>query len=169
ELLVVIAIISVLMGLLLPAVQKAREAASRISCANNLKQIGLAMHMYHNDNECLPPSRLPIDIPINANTNPVLWPTGRATWAVLLLPYLEQENLHRQWNLAGMYYDQNAVARTTAVKSFFCPTRRSPGSGTSLSISGDMPSWLPPGAPHYPGALGDYAVVVDRSGSDFAT
>src|SRR5262249_22226167 len=106
---------------------------------------------------------------INASGNPVLWPTGRATWAVLILPYLEQENLHRQWNLAGMYYDQNAVARTTAGKSYFCPTRRRPGSGTPLSISGDVPRWVPPGAPHYPGALGDYAVVVDRSGSDFAT
>jgi prepilin-type N-terminal cleavage/methylation domain-containing protein len=168
ELLVVIAIISVLIGMLLPAVQKAREAAARISCANNLKQIGLAMHMHHNDHSRLPPSRLAIDIPINASGNPVYWPSGRATWAVLILPYLEQDNLYRQWDLGAMYYNQNAVARTTAVKGYFCPTRRS-SAAHAVSLAGDVPSWLPPGTPHYPGALGDYAVVVDRGGSDTPT
>src|SRR5713226_3851460 len=82
ELLVVIAIISILMGLLLPAVQKAREAASRISCANNLKQIGLAMHSYEGIHDRVPPSRLS---------------EGMATWLVLILPYVEQDNLYREW------------------------------------------------------------------------
>lgn len=164
ELLVVIAIISVLMGMLLPAVQKAREAASRISCTNNLKQIGLAMHMHHNDHERLPPSRLPVDY-VPASGGPVYWPTGKATWAVLILPYLEQDNLYRQWNLGGLYYDQTPIARTTPVKGYFCPSRRSAGGGSAASVFGDTPSWIT-GAAHYPGALGDYAVVVDRSGSD---
>jgi prepilin-type N-terminal cleavage/methylation domain-containing protein len=149
ELLVVIAIISVLIGMLLPAVQKAREAASRISCANNLKQIGLAMHMHHNDHDRLPPSRL---LP------------NRATWAVLILPYLEQDNLYHQWNLGGTYYQQNAVARTTSVKGYFCASRRTSVDG--LSISGDVLTMPDGQRVHFPGALADYAVVVDKSGHD---
>src|SRR5260221_12436354 len=78
ELLVVIAIISTLIGMLLPAVEKAREAAARISCANNLKQIGLAMHMYHTDQERLPPGRLT---------------GGRPAWALRIVPNVEQEHL----------------------------------------------------------------------------
>src|SRR5260221_13449051 len=150
ELLVVIAIISTLIGMLLPAVQKAREAAARISCANTLKQLGLAMHMYHTDQERLPPSRLT---------------GGRATWAVLMLPYLEQDNLYRQWTLGWPYYQQSPVARLSQVKGYFCPSRRAAGGATGASTSGDIPS-DGSSAVNMPGALGDYAVVVDRSGLD---
>jgi hypothetical protein len=139
-----------------------------MSCANNLKQIGLAMHMYHNDNEHLPPSRLPFyELIPGSGGVPTLWPTGTATWAVLIMPYLEQDNLYRQWNVSTLYYNQTPTAQMTAVKGYFCPTRRSPPNSTT-SISGDVPSWLP-GATHYPGALGDYAVVVDRTGADSVT
>ena len=150
ELLVVIAIISVLIGMLLPAVQKAREAAYRISCANNLKQIGLAMHLHHDNVGTLPPSRIAY---------------AYATWAVLIMPYLEQDNLYRQWNLSKTYYEQNNVARRTPVKVYFCPSRRSASDG--LSVSGDvLVIGNGPVTPHTPGALADYAVVVDRSGHD---
>ncbi len=149
ELLVVISIISVLMGLLLPAVQKAREAAARISCANNLKQIGLAMHSFENVHRRLPPSRL-------------LGPS--ATWAVLILPFMEQDNLYRQWDLRLTYYQQSIVARMTPVKSYFCPSRRDSNTPPGASTFGDTPSWQP-GA-HSPGALGDYAACVDLSGHD---
>jgi len=150
ELLVVIAIISTLIGMLLPAVQKVREAAARLSCANNLKQIGLAMHNHEGTVERLPPSRL----------------TGaRATWAVLILPYMEQDNLFRQWNIGAWYYSQSQIARQTPIKSYFCPSRRSPSGYASLSVNGDVPS-DGSSAVQVPGAIGDYAVVLDRSGRD---
>ncbi|OWK35589.1 DUF1559 domain-containing protein [Fimbriiglobus ruber] len=153
ELLVVIAIISTLIGMLLPAVQKAREAAARISCANNLKQLGLAALNQESTVGRLPPSRLGV---------------GSATWLVLLMPYMEQDNLYRQWNIGNLYYAQNTVARLTPVKGYFCPSRRTSSDSLSGSISGDTPSnpqWNIP-AGQYPGALGDYAAVIDASGTD---
>src|SRR4051794_19373712 len=96
ELLVVISIVSILVGLLLPAVQEAREAANRVSCANNLKQIGLAFQMYHHDYETLPPTRTS---------------DRGATWAVLILPYLEEQNLYREWDPGRTYYQQSDSAR----------------------------------------------------------
>src|SRR5438105_6043988 len=89
ELLVAIAIIGVLIGLLLPAVQKVREAARRAKCANNLKQIGLAFHQYLDSNDSLPPNG------VYAYSGSAIVPTS--PWSALsrILPYLEQENLFR--------------------------------------------------------------------------
>src|SRR3974390_461151 len=91
ELLVVIAIIAVLIGLLIPAVQKVREAASRLRCKNNLKQIGLAFHNYHAANECYPPGYQSQAASVDG---PGLGPGWG--WGAFLLPYLEQGNLYSQ-------------------------------------------------------------------------
>jgi prepilin-type N-terminal cleavage/methylation domain-containing protein len=97
ELLVVIAIIAILIGLLLPAVQKVREAANRAKCENNLKQIALACHSYHDANQAFPRSR------DTTNSNSTR-PPGYSTEIIPLLPFLEQGNLYQQlYNLAVAY------------------------------------------------------------------
>jgi prepilin-type N-terminal cleavage/methylation domain-containing protein/prepilin-type processing-associated H-X9-DG protein len=94
ELLVVIAIIAILIGLLLPAVQKIREAANRMSCTNNLKQLGLALHNYHETE-----GRFPLGGmmgPLGAMTGD--WGDDRGSWLVFILPFVEQDNLYRAIN-----------------------------------------------------------------------
>lgn len=139
ELLVVIAIIGVLVALLLPAVQAAREAARRTQCANNLKQFGLASQNFHDTFQYLPSSRI--------------WDHW-ATWAVQIMPYMEQGPLYDKWNIQDQYYNQPQTVRETHVKGLYCPTRRSPG---KVSSTGDVPDNGTPSGTHHSGALSDYA------------
>jgi prepilin-type N-terminal cleavage/methylation domain-containing protein/prepilin-type processing-associated H-X9-DG protein len=116
ELLVVIAILSILIGLLLPAVQKVREAAARMKCGNNLKQIGLACHSYHDALGSLPPGYLSlIHYTDGATDTSPGW-----GWAAFLLPYLEQDTLYRQINFAQAV--QESPASQVVLQMFLCPS-----------------------------------------------
>jgi len=97
ELLVVIAIIAILIGLLLPAIQKVREAAARMQCSNNLKQFGVALHSYHDNYTLLPPGGQFGTLNQNEQNNGD-WGSDQGTWYVHVLPYIEQEPLYRKLN-----------------------------------------------------------------------
>jgi prepilin-type N-terminal cleavage/methylation domain-containing protein/prepilin-type processing-associated H-X9-DG protein len=126
ELLVVIAIIAVLIGLLLPAVQKVREAANRAQCQNNLKQIGLGLHNYHDTYQ-----RFPTAFKLLPAPDPSVPFAGAARYGVsaftLILPYMEQDNLYQQINatraaLSPVNMPPGNPAYSTPIKTFLCPS-----------------------------------------------
>jgi prepilin-type N-terminal cleavage/methylation domain-containing protein len=141
ELLVVIAIISTLIALLLPAVQAARESARRIQCVNNLKQIGLALHQYHDVNLCLPPSYVQGSATATGTVDGVNFPdlgynnqNGWA-WGALIMPYIEQGNLFKKLNMdLPCWAPQNATAVQTQVSVFLCPSSSKPGGYDPYSV-----------------------------------
>ncbi len=141
ELLVVIAIIGILIALLLPAIQAARETARRGSCGNNLRQMGIALQSFHNDYKKLPPSR---------------YLNGYPTWFAIILPYVEQGNLANIFRLDQSYYSAvNKPARESVVAIFRCPSRAGADLVRESQASGGSANTL--------GAAGDYA---GNSGSD---
>jgi prepilin-type N-terminal cleavage/methylation domain-containing protein len=138
ELLVVIAIIAVLIGLLLPAVQKVREAAARIQCANNLKQWALAAHGYHDARDTFPPG---LNRDQGAPSTPTPDPTRRYSWCVVLLPFVEQGNLEQRWNYTDFNSNRGAAGSVAAtpVKLMVCPSDTIAGS--PIDNFSDLPRW----------------------------
>jgi prepilin-type N-terminal cleavage/methylation domain-containing protein len=153
ELLVVIAIIVTLMALLLPAVQKVRAASERVSCANNLKQIGLAIHQFHFQRQTLPPT--------------YVYKEGEVPWTVLILPLMDQQGAYIGWTpitTRHAFYQGPGTPpsvfnpdRTFQMTNYYCPSRRTPGRESAQDLN--------PGFTNAPatgggtGSLGDYVAV----------
>ncbi|MDR1141168.1 MAG: DUF1559 domain-containing protein, partial [Planctomycetaceae bacterium] len=179
ELLVVIAIIGVLIALLLPAVQAAREAAHRMQCTNNMKQYGIAVHNFHGSRNALPPATLGYlgtETPATTDAEK----QGRASFWVFILPYMEQQPLYdfiseksdsfrlglngtNLWNFAS---DTDADRQTYqerlgSVTTFLCPSRRSTaGSFIGRTDANDSDRVY--------GIQGDYAIVVGRRANNWS-
>lgn len=160
ELLVVITIIGLLIALLLPAVQQARAAARKAQCSNNLKQLTLATHGFHDINGAFPPARLVLDVPRASNDTGTLIGLDEPSWLVRLLPLLEQTALHQQWDEYQTYGLAPQSARNQALPVFLCPERHS----ADNAVIGDetvtilFPCGCPGGTQTVPGgAVADYA------------
>jgi prepilin-type processing-associated H-X9-DG protein/prepilin-type N-terminal cleavage/methylation domain-containing protein len=158
ELLVVIAIIGVLIALLLPAVQAAREAARRAQCTNNLKQIGLALHNYEQTVGCFPPGYVsavnptvtdPCDFD-QENQNSVDLGPGWA-WGSMILPQLEQQPVYNSINFSlSVAYHQNDTCSTTPLSVYLCPSDPGP---SVVPVLADPPD------PNNPGTYGGTTIV----------
>lgn len=165
ELLVVIAIIAILIGLLLPAVQKVREAAARLQCSNNLKQIGLAAHNYHSAYAVFPPGYEGPSPNIHYQNPPTLSPgwdtSGSPRWVgvlVFLLPYVEQDNIYKAMPIMSgssqtvWWANPNWTMAATVIKTFQCP---SDGSKQPSALA-RLHTYQPPGVQGAAGAVASY-------------
>jgi prepilin-type N-terminal cleavage/methylation domain-containing protein len=164
ELLVVIAIIAILIGLLLPAVQKVRDAAARIQCANNLKQLGLALHNFHDTNGYLPTAGSADGKPFSSGPWPI---AGEGTnWSIYLLPYIEQDNVYKRLTFNGDSgwtndqtqvvggYTSSALNNVTLINSTSLKLYRCPGDPKPPLIRNDS---------NVRDASGNEAILVNRN------
>jgi prepilin-type N-terminal cleavage/methylation domain-containing protein len=146
EVLVVIAIIGVLIGLLLPAVQKVRESANRLQCQNNLKQLGLAVHAYHQDHGYFPVNTLDTN---NWSNN---WVGHNWSWLARILPYIEQEPLYKAANIPNNTLLQSQSFCAAQLKVFLCPS--DPFSNAGPRTDAFNLGSLPVGQTNYKGVSG---------------
>ncbi len=160
ELLVVIAIIGVLVGLLLPAVQSAREAARRMQCSNNLKQIGLALHNYHDAF-----GRFPSGSIYNNSTTSI--GGDRISGWVAILPFMEMGNIYDLWDFRyGYDNSQNNAGKRETVDGYFCPSKPRTEKGSSSVAYGDYA--LSVGTGHCNTATKEYWRGLFNQGTRFA-
>ncbi|MSR32393.1 MAG: DUF1559 domain-containing protein [Gemmataceae bacterium] len=155
ELLVVIAIIAILIGLLLPAIQKVREASNRASCLNNMKQLGLAAVNFEGTYQYFPPG---VVLPSPAQPYPGVPVSINHGWGVFLLPYIEQGNLASQYDKQQDYRSgKNQPVVNTWIKSFTCPS--APGPGRQINVAAGS------GFPATTAAVSDYlpTSIVDQN------
>ena len=171
ELLVVIAIIGILIGMLLPAVQAVRSAARRISCANKMRQLGMAIHNYESANMTFPVNQVGPGESNGAGG----FRSGYYSWLVPLLPFVEQENLHAQFDLSisngdddGFRIEEshpNAIAAATVVDLFLCPSDESSDDNTFMGSAN-------PAASNYAGNIGwpgrTTGISGERSGNRYS-
>jgi prepilin-type N-terminal cleavage/methylation domain-containing protein len=170
ELLVVIAIIAILISLLLPAVQQAREAARRTQCRNNLKQIGLAFHNYHDVYSQFPLAYMSVaDAPGGASIDGL---ENGMTWAVAIMPYIDQGNVYNAISAAnGLKTDTDAIAlgsfeaQSTVVPGFLCPS--APRASNIVTVTAGTNLQVPGGTPltdNFTSGGLDYITIIDIDG-----
>lgn len=160
ELLVVSMIIAILSALLLPGVQQARSTARRVQCANNMKQLALAAHSFHDVNGAFPPARLILNIARALTDVGDSIGLDEPTWPIRLLPYLEQSNAHLLWEEYATYAQQPSSARNQALPVLLCPERHSAANAVIPDevVNITAPCGCPAGIQTVPGgAIIDYA------------
>ena len=173
DLLIIVFILGVLLALLLPAVQAAREAARRVACNNQLKQLGLALHNYATANHVFPPGVICSDANVKAEAaNP--WADAKLTtkgahgtsWILRILPFIEEVNAFKAWDFEyGVSGGENLSIASTNIRGLYCPTRRvtvRPGVDTAMMLN---PKWTG-GGTDYGGCIGRYqGFLVDADQS----
>jgi prepilin-type N-terminal cleavage/methylation domain-containing protein len=175
ELLVVIAIIGILIALLLPAVQAAREAARRIQCTNNLKQLALAMHTYADAMRSFPPGSITAP-PSGSNINNP-WLAAQSTdsgannqhgtsWMLHILPFIEQGPMHSQWDFDySVSGSTNLALSQSNIAAFYCPSRRGEVEQTELTLGGNRTG----GGNDYGGCAGSGITFQESDDKPFQT